>query len=201
MAQQTSMKAKTGHQVVLVLCDGVRNLDGIDLDTLKTQHDLTPISLLRSDFETCPLTFTREHPSSTDVDSNSKDKETDKYGSKGEDGRTEAAIASLRRADPKGRSTLLGHSLASSSKVVSRAHATLAWSAEGKLTIKDLGSTHGTVVTRASDAQQSATSPLVSRTCKPHEPVDIFDGDVITLGKAVYKGSTFHRPLKCLVSN
>ncbi|PWN92470.1 hypothetical protein FA10DRAFT_300951 [Acaromyces ingoldii] len=186
-------KARTGQQLVLILCDGTRDLDQVSLDDAAAQHDLTPISLLRSDFATCPVTFTRENLAPRDPAATA----ASVHAAIGGDGRDtdSETIACLRLQGT--RSNAYGHSLASSSKVVSRWHAMLEWSPNGRLTIKDLGSTHGTFVARSS--AQLHRSPPVSRRCRPEEPVEIHDGDVITLGKAVLKNDSLHRPLKCLV--
>ncbi|KIJ53342.1 hypothetical protein M422DRAFT_64778 [Sphaerobolus stellatus SS14] len=71
------------------------------------------------------------------------------------------------------------------SPVMSRSHAKITFADSGSVFIIDTGSYHGTWVARASDK------------CKlePETPFQLRDGDILTMGKEVFKDGNLHQPI------
>lgn len=92
------------------------------------------------------------------------------------------------------------------SKVVSRKHATLRWMLDQPYpTLEDEKSTHGTFLAHLgigaslSDVQEEKLSKVEWKQLKANEPMQLEDGDVIQLGKAVKRGEANYTPLRLFV--
>ncbi|KAH8113130.1 hypothetical protein DFH11DRAFT_363652 [Phellopilus nigrolimitatus] len=73
-----------------------------------------------------------------------------------------------------------------SSPVMSRRHAHIAFSENGLITISDTGSLHGTYI-------QTSSGTLAKLT--PHRPYVLHSGNVVLLGKSVYRDDRYWKPV------
>lgn len=87
-------------------------------------------------------------------------------------------------------------------KVVSREHAIIEW-LEGRPVVKDLGSTHGTFVSRRQAVIRPSGEIDVQAPLAPLDPVigilPLHDGDLIQFGKTCSRTGVQHEPVRCYV--